>query len=107
MAFLSQRYLSHLLNKLVNVDLGLGYELHYSDPSFFKYYINMYKPNKDSDNKLIKRTTIMILEVESFNLIMNVKSKSINESEYMGTFATNEVNLFTIDFADAILLSLK
>lgn len=106
MSFLSQRYISYLLNKLISMELGLGYELHYSEAFYFKYHINQFLANKGMDNKLVKRTTVIILEVEGFKLLINIKTKSNNDSEYVGTFTTKEVKNFTTDFAEALAVSL-
>ena len=102
MAFLSQKYTNHIISKLMNPDIGLHWELLYSEPSYFKYHINHFCKNKDLDTKLVKRTTIVILEIENFKMIINVKSKTTNDSEYLGTFETKEVNIFVDEIAVAL-----
>lgn len=116
MSFLCQKYISFLLDKLIKIEVGLGYELHYSEPNYFKYHINQFMGNKGMENKLVKIKTIIILEVEDFKLIIskrsdlssiiNVKSKSTNDSEYVGTFTTKEVKCFTKEFSEVIIISL-
>ena len=106
MSVLWQEYLSHLLHKLASPKISLGFDFHYSEASYFKYYINQLSFNKNSENTLQKKNTIIIIEVENFKMIMSVKTKSNSDSEYVGTFSTKEVKMFTIDLAEALMSGL-
>ena len=86
--------------------MGLAFEFHYSEPSYFKYHINQFFPNKGADVSLVKRVTIIILEIEWLKIIINVKTKSNNESEYVGTFTTKEVKYLTKDLSQGLIISL-
>jgi len=107
MAFFTQKYTNYLLTKFANTDIGLDCELLYSEPNYFKYHINHFVKNKDVENKLVKKTTIIVLEVENFKILLNMKSKITNDSEYLGTFASKEVKIFADEFAGALIASLS
>ncbi|CAI2366136.1 unnamed protein product [Moneuplotes crassus] len=102
MAYLTQKYTNYIMNKIMNPDLCLHYEFLYSEQNYFKYHINLYSKNKDSDTNLTKRTTIIILEVENFKLVLNEKSKTTNDSEYLGTFTTTEVKNLVEELSSAL-----
>ena len=106
LSVLSQRYMSFLLNRLIHSEMGISYEFHFSEPWFFKYHINQFFPNKGGDITLVKRITIIIIEIDWFKMIINIKTKSNNESEYVGTFTTKEVKYFTKDLSQGLILSL-
>jgi hypothetical protein len=56
-----------------------------------------------NDGVMMKKTTVMIIEVEDFVVRLRVKAKSVNDSEYMGVFLEREVKVFTKEIAQALL----
>lgn len=81
MSILSQKYISHILHKIASPKLSLGFEFHYSEPNFFKYHINQFQQNRGSEVTTPKRNTVIILEVDCFRMVLNVKTRPTSDTE--------------------------
>lgn len=94
-------------------EIGLGVEMHFAEEGYWRYYINQYGvregfseakgEGRGKEGVMMKKTTVIIIEVEDFVMRLRVKAKSVNDSEYMGVFLEREVRVFTKEMAQALL----